>query len=318
MKTPVVALVAIVVSGLVISLAAQQPPTRATSSLVGTWTLVSDERLGAAGPSRIPNPRGLLVFDAAGHALEVATRGGRPAYAAAQPTPAEAHVAFDHYSGFWGGYRVNDQRTEITYRADGAVNPNLMGQDLVRSYAIAKDRLTITSMPGNARDDGGERRRVWERVPPVENLSPTYKQAVGFWRHVVEKRVNPTTGAVISQSERAPSVIAYTPAGYIGVHFVPLNRKRFAADTPTDEEARAAIAGYVGYYAALTVYPGMVFHHRLALLGNGSADTLKRFVEFVGDEVHLTFPPSQVQGQESVTHVTLRRLSGEADMLGTR
>jgi hypothetical protein len=61
---------------------------------------------------------------------------------------------------------------------------------------------------------------------------------------------------------------------------------------PTDEEARAAIMGYVGYYGALTVYPGMVFHHQLATLGPGSGNTLKRSFEIDGKEIHLRFPPT--------------------------
>ncbi len=313
-----VLIVGIGVGGIVQSPSAQQATPTKTSSLVGTWTLASDERQAQAGAewSRIQNPRGLLVYDGVGHALEIVTRAGRAPYAANQPTPAEARATFESYGGFWGGYRIDEQRKQIAYHVEGAVNPNVMGQDLVRSYELQNNRLTVGSVPG-ATGDGG-RRWVWERVPPVENLSPTYRQAVGFWQHVVEQRVNLATGAVISENRRAPSVIVYTPAGYVGVHFVPLNRKRFAADEPTGEEARAALAGYVGYYGALTVYPGMVFHHRLAMLGPSQGDTLKRFVEFAEPEIHIKFPPGQIQGQESTTHVTLKRLSGEADMLGNR
>ena len=287
---------------------------RGTSAdLVGTWTLVSTERLGAGSPSAVPNPRGLLVFDAAGHALEIVTRGGRAQYAANPPTPAEAQVTFANYAGFWGSYRA-DEQGRITYKPAGAVNPNLMGQELVRSYEFKNDRLTVTSS-GEATSPGGTR-WVWERVPPVDNLSPTYRRVVGFWQHVVEKRVNLTTGATLSENRRGPSIIVYSPSGYVGVHFVPLNRKPFAAAVPTDEEARAAISGYVGYFAALTVYPGMVFHHQLSTLGPGQGNTLKRSFEIVGDEIHLKFPPTiNQQGQEQTTLVTLKRLSGEADML---
>lgn len=299
------------------SLSAQRPATSAPASLVGTWTLVSVDQhvANASETARVPNPRGLLVYDAAGHALEIVTHGGRAPYAANQATPAEARVTFDNYGGFWGSYRVDDRGGRIVYRPEGAVNPNIMGQDLARAYEQKGDRLTVTSPPSEPNAHGGTR-WVWERVPPVENLSPMYRKVVGFWQHVVEKRVNLTTGAVLSENRRAPSIIVYTPSGFVGVHFVPLNRKRFAADTPTDDEARAAITGYVGYYGALTVYPGMVFHHRIALLGPAQGDTLKRFAEIEGSEIHLKFPPTMNQGQESTTLVTLKRLSGEADMMG--
>ena len=57
-------------------------------------------------------------------------------------------------------------------------------------------------------------------MPPVENLSPAFRQVVGFWEHDVEKRINLTTGAS-DDTTRAPSVIVYTPSGYVGVHFRP-------------------------------------------------------------------------------------------------
>ena len=111
-------------------------------------------------------------------------------------------------------------------------------------------------------------------------------------------------------------MIVYTPAGFVGVHFPPLNRKPFATDTPTPEEARAALMGYVGYYGSLGVYPGMVFHNILAGISPAQGTTLRRFVEISGDQVTVRFPPTRnQQGQETTTLVTLKRLSGEADML---
>ena len=43
----------------------------------------------------------------------------------------------------------------------------------------------------------------------------------------------------------------------------------------------------------------MVFHHRIALIGPQQGDTLKRFAEVVGSEVHLKFPPTMNRGEES-------------------
>jgi hypothetical protein len=164
----------------------------------------------------------------------------------------------------------------------------------------------------------GGTRWAWERVPTVDNLSPFYRRSVGFWQHVVEKRVNVTTGAVLSESRRSPSIIVYTPGGYVGVHFPPLNRKPLAADAPTADEARAALMGYVGYFGALTVYPGQVFHNVLAGLSPAPGSILRRFLDMspAGDEVTVRFPPAtNQQGQQTTTLVTLRRLSGEAEML---
>jgi hypothetical protein len=296
------------------TLGAQAQGPTASRDLVGTWTLSAVERMGAGTPTTVPLPRGLLVFDAAGHAFELVSAGRRVVYAANQPTPAEAHAVYNNYSGFWGSYHVGDQK--ITYRPEGAVSPNAMGQDVVRSFSLKGDRLIVESATGQA-DGQDQMRWTWDRVPQLENLTPAGRQLLGFWRHVVERRVSETTGAVINEATRAPSVIVYTPSGYVGVHFPPLNRPKFAGALPTDDQAQAAIRGFVSYYGAYTLYPGLVFHHRLIILGNGQSDSLRRFYEIKGDELTLKFPPGGASplGPDGRTNVVLRRISGADDMI---
>ena len=309
-KVPAVVVLAVLAHG---AIAAQTP---APPSLVGTWTLTAVERTGADGKPAVQIlPRGLLIFDRAGHAFELAETGRRTPYAANQPTPAEAHTVYNNYSGFWGGYTVDAAQKKIAYRPEGAISPNAMGQDVVRTFELTGDRLVITATPGEP--DGLDGTRwTWDRVPLLETLSPANRKVLGFWRHVVEKRINVTTGATASEAERAPSVIVYTPSGYVGVHFPPLGRPRFAAPLPTDEEARAAIAGVVSYYGPYTLAPGTVFHHRMIILGAAPADTLKRFYEIAGDTLTLKFPPARnPQGDEIRTEVTLKRISGADDMI---
>ena len=286
------------------------PPT--ATDLTSSWTLTSVERaVSSEKPERVQNARGLLIFDAAGHAYEFVTTASRQQPEVVQVDPLRT---FASYGGFWGSYRVDATQKRITFRAEGAISPALMGREFNRSLAANGDRLTMTSVD-EPHAQGGLR-WTWERVPTVDNLSPQYRQAVGFWQHVVEKRVNITTGAVLSESKRAPSIIVYTPGGFVGVHFPPLNRKPFASETPTSEEARAALTGYVGYYGALTVYPGQVFHNVLAGVSPASGTILRRFVDIAGSEVTVRFPPNtNQQGQQTTTLVTLRRLSGEKEML---
>jgi hypothetical protein len=294
---------------------AQGPEPR---DLVGTWTLSSVERLVPdSPPAAQPLPRGLLVFDAAGHAYELAKTGRSSVNAVNQATPAEAQALFGSFGGFWGSYNVDAAQKKITFRAEGAVNPNAMGpaaSALVRTYEFTGNRLLVTSATdsGDGRDN---MRWTWERVPQLENLTAANRRLVGFWQHVVERRVNAATGAVISETRRAPSIIVYTPSGYVGVHFPPLNRQRFAGAAPTDEEARAAITGVVSYYGAYTLYPDLVFHHRLVILGSSQGDSLRRFYDITNDQLNLKFPTVTNQGQEIRTEVILKRISGEKDMI---
>ena len=133
---------------------------------------------------------------------------------------------------------------------------------------------------------------------------------------VGDKIVATATGETILDEPRDPSTIVYAPSGFIGVLFSPPNRKRLSGAMATPEEAKADIAGYVGYIAVLTVHPGTVFHHQLVTIAPGGANSLERLYELVGNEIHLNFLPVIVNGREQQTRVTLRRLTGEAEMLG--
>jgi len=311
--------VAVICAALVIGVMefpiAQEKAASTPADLVSTWTLTSVER-GVSGekPERVQNPRGLLIFDGAGHAFELFTTASRQ-----QPeTPqADPLAMFAAWGGFWGGYRADAGQKRLTFKAEGAVSPAVMGQKFSRSFELSGDRLTMTSIDEPHLHAGT--RWTWQRVPTVDHLSPFYRQTVGFWQHVVERRVNLATGEVVSESRRAPSVIVYTPGGFVGVHFPTLNRKPFASETPTADEARAALQGYLGYYGALTVYPGEVFHNILGGVNPAAGTILRRFAEIKGDELTVRLTPAgNQQGQQTATIVILRRLSGEADMLQKR
>jgi hypothetical protein len=290
-----------------------QQPQISPNDLVGTWTLVTTEPGG--GGQRVPNPRGVLILDGAGHIFEAVTRANRQQAADAQPKLTDQQLTLAMYTGFWGRYRLEAAKKTFVVQTEGGVSPNVMGRELMRTYEVSGDQLVVTSPAGEPHVAAGTR-WTWERVPVVDNLSPMYRQVVGFWQHVVERRVNLTTGATISETRRAPSIIVYTPSGYVGVHFPPLNRQKFAGAEPTEAEARAALTGFVGYFGALSVYPNMVFHQVLTGISPGPGNTLKRPVVLKGDEVTINFPPTtNQQGQQMATQVVLRRLSGADAML---
>jgi hypothetical protein len=297
------------------SSARQASPSTPPSTLVGTWTLTTFERGTSGGPpTRVINPRGMLIFDAAGHVFEFVTSVATQRVAGGQVPVAEAAATFAGYGGFWGQYQLDAVKNTMTLRAEGGVHPQIGGKEFVRSFELDENRLTITAT-GDPYSGTGTR-WIWDRVPPIDNLSPLYRRVVGFWLHVVEKRVNPTTGAIGTETKRSPSVIVYTPAGFVGVHFPPLNRKPFAAETPTPEEALGALRGYIGYYGALTVYPGQVFHNILAGVSPIGGTILRRAAVITGDELSVQLPPTRTQqGEDAQTVVTLKRLSGEREMM---
>jgi hypothetical protein len=73
-------------------------PAPVASSLVSTWTLTTFEQGGTGGQaSRVTNPRGLLVLDAAGHAFEFVTSSATQRVAPGQVAVADAPAAFAAY-----------------------------------------------------------------------------------------------------------------------------------------------------------------------------------------------------------------------------
>ncbi len=295
--------------------AAQQPASPSkTGGLVGTWMLVGLQRASnGQAPAPVANARGMLVFDHAGHVLELTTVAGRAQGPVAQLPAADVESLFTNSGGFWGSYRADETRRTLSFRPEGAVNPSVMGRELTRTYELADDRLTVAA-PADAPGPEKNMRWTWERVPTLENLSAAQRRLLGFWQHVMERRVDANTGSVVSETRRAPSVIAYTASGFVGVHFPPLNRKPFAGDLPTEDEARAAFTGYVGYYGVYLVYPGVVYHHQLGSLYNVPT-SFKRYFEITGSEINLKFPPATNRGQTVRTIVTLKRLSDDHDMI---
>jgi hypothetical protein len=290
--------------------------------VVGTWLLTSEQLSAEGGPPiAAQGARGMLVFDAAGYYFELVDRAVPAALAGAL---SDAQRAFYRVNGSWGRYQANREAGRIAFESFAGRSADLTGAKFSRTFAIAsvpeeQDRLTTTSPAGELHALAAAT-RVWQRVPAMIGVPPEVRAVVGFWRHDVEGQKRSDTGEVLTDVKRDPSVIVYTPTGFVGVHFPTRNRPGFAAAEPTDAEARQQ-GNYLGYYAALGVYPGgrhqgLIFHN---ILGGGLTigSTLRRYFDVRGEDVDLTFPAgTNRQGIPSQTYVKLHRLSNFDDMVG--
>jgi hypothetical protein len=321
MRRTVFCLVALLLVGPVWERSVPQAQTR-TPSLVGTWLLTSEQISTDGGPpTSAPGARGMLILDRAGYYFELVDRAVPAALAAAL---SDAQRAFYRVNGSWGRYDAARDAGRIAFESFAGRSVDLTGAKFSRSFAIAsvpddQDRLTTTSQPGELHTLGVAT-RVWQRVPPMIGAPPEVRAAAGFWRHEVEGQQQPDSGKVMTETRRDPSVIVYAPSGFVGVHFPTRNRSGFASAEPTDAEARQQ-SNYLGYYAALGVYPGgrhqgLIFHN---ILGGSftTGSTLRRYFDVRGDDLDLTFPAgTNRQGIRSQTYVKLRRLSNFDDMAG--
>lgn len=290
----------------------------AADALVSSWTLVSvDKQAGSEEPVRARAPRGLLVLDGAGNVFEYfnAPVPREPGDAAAST----AGQTLEDVGGFWGRYTVDESAGRMDFTAEAGISPSVTGLSFSRSFELDGDRLVITST--DEPQAQGDTRWTWSRFPTVENLSPVYREVVGFWRNDGERSVDLATGEITRESQRGPSVIVYTPGGFVGVHFPPRVREPFAGPVPTAEEAQAALRGYIGYFGSLGVYPGEVSHNILSGISPTTGSILRRYAAITGDELIVRLQSGAARTAEdgaargSATEVVLHRLSGAEDML---
>jgi len=262
----------------------------------------------------------MLILDRAGYYFELVDRAVPAALAGGL---SDAQRAFYRIGGSWGRYQVNRDAGRIAFESFAGRSVDLTGAKFSRTFAIAsepdeQDRLTTTSQPGELHTLAVAT-RMWQRVPTMIAVPPEVRAVVGFWRHEVEGQKRLDSAELISEVTRDPSVIVYTPTGFVGVHFPTRNRTAFASAEPTDAEARQQ-GNYLGYYASLGVYPGgrhqgLIFHN---ILGGGRTikKTMRRFFDLRGEDVDLTFPAgTNRQGIRSQTYVKLHRLSNFDDMV---
>jgi hypothetical protein len=303
--------------GLLVLGESEAQPASVADRLVSSWVLVAVERRAASdAPVRARAPHGLLVLDGAGNVFELFS--ATPVFPPGTAAPTGASLTFEEHGGFWGRYTVDEAERRLDFTAEAGVSPSVDGLKFSRSFVLDGDRLVITSTrePQAQRDT----RWIWQRYPTVENLSPAYREVVGFWRNVGERQIDVATGAVQRESQRGPSVIVYTPAGFVGVHFPPRTRVPFAGDTPTADEAQAALRGYIGYWGSLGFYPGEVAHNVLSGVAPGSGAILRRYAEVRGDKLVVRIQgtaalTAEGTGPRTATEVFLDRLSGADDML---
>ena len=287
----------------------------APPDLVGSWRLVGAQGNFDSDESRRGRgARGLLILDRAGNAFEYFSATGGFGADTSQATP-ESTLA--NVGGFWGRFSVDPSAGRIAFAAESGVSPNVRGLEFTRQYELDGDQLIVIS--ADEPHAQGNMRWTWQRMPVVENLSPAYREVVGFWQHVEERRVDTATGEVLNTSLRAPSLIVYTPSGFVGVHFPSVGRESVTTDTPSGEDARAALRGYIGYFGTLSVFPGEVSHNILSGVSPTTGSILRRYAEISGDELVVKLQNNGVrqsgEGPRTVTEVILRRLSGAGDML---
>jgi Lipocalin-like domain len=130
-----------------------------TQQLVGAWTIVSWQDAAPNGTKReITNPKGLLIFDAAGRYAQVIARDDRPKFKSpSQPTIEELAAATeDFFAANAGTWTVSEAEKLLIQRFEAALRPNNEGTIVRSGISLSGDDLRLTSvrpLPTGARID---------------------------------------------------------------------------------------------------------------------------------------------------------------------
>lgn len=137
-------------------------------ALVGTWRLVkvsNSKHDGAVDDhSWGTAPTGLLIYTSEGTMAAMISYGGRPPLSADRvAAPAgERAEAFATFFAYGGQYTVDANR--LIHHVALASVENWVGTDLVRTFALSGDRLTLRTPPVLVAGEERVTELVWERA----------------------------------------------------------------------------------------------------------------------------------------------------------
>jgi lipocalin-like protein len=119
--------------------------------LVGAWTLVSIVNTSSSGTKRDlfgTNPKGLLIFDAGGRYVSVATKRDRTEFKSRNRekwTADEYKAAVLGTRAQFGTWSVNETSRVLIQQIEGSITPNNDGTEAKRSISFVGDELTLAT-----------------------------------------------------------------------------------------------------------------------------------------------------------------------------
>ena len=157
---------------------------------------------------------------------------------------------------------------------------------------------------------GAPAAEVAEETPPVVGVATadSESQFAGAWTLVKIERFDADGELLAPPIEDRVGYIIYDPAGYMGVTIMQPERRPYAGDQRTPEEALASYSTYSSYFGTFSVNEaeGFLTHHLEGSLNTlGAGSDYKRFYTFSGDRLTLQ-PPVGENGNK--TQITWEKL----------
>ncbi len=136
------------------------------NQFVGTWELLSVERVDAEGTwssgiGQLANSVGVLTYDESGHmSVHIMNLDRAPVSSNgfAGLSGDELRDLFRGYVAYFGTYDVNESESYVIHHRKGHLYPNQVGVDAKRFFEFSDDKLTLTVVPSR------NFRLTWQRV----------------------------------------------------------------------------------------------------------------------------------------------------------
>ena len=156
-----------------------QPASAAAEQFIGSWRLIGVETKRPNGEVIYPfygrHPEGLLIYDRSGWMSVQIVSDPKPAVPGSSSREgflaapaAEKVTAIDGYYAYFGTWTVDPSSSTVTHHIQQSLYPGERGEDGVRRFTFAGNRLTLIAKTHEMGEDH-ERSLVWERLPPVSH-----------------------------------------------------------------------------------------------------------------------------------------------------
>jgi hypothetical protein len=150
---------------------------------------------------------------------------------------------------------------------------------------------------------------TWQRVPDLPTLTPSQRRIVGFWKQVGSER-RTFEGKLLSSNSVRSGFLIFTASGYVAAHLMDPNRRKYAAEQPTPEEALEALKTYgpSAYFGPFTLREDERLEVLLQIgsINPGLVGTEeRRHYEFVGDNRLILKPPPVTESGQKVQAVAI-------------
>jgi hypothetical protein len=135
--------------------------------LIGTWTMVSNDNIGADGVKRQlfgRNPKGITVYEAGGRYVQIMLQSDIPNFKInnrLEGTAEENRTVVHGSAASFGTWSFDEENRILVVRLEGSIFPNLAGTTSKRSVSITGDELRISNPTAGS---GGKAEQVWRRA----------------------------------------------------------------------------------------------------------------------------------------------------------